>query len=402
MAAPVYQSYSEVIGSGTTATPSEPSGTSSGDILVGLIVAANTATVGLPSGWTSISSGTAGTSFKWALGWIARTGSAPSYAFTCTPSAFRQVIVARISGADTTAPIDAAPSPASGTSATGDSPSATATTSEGLALAWLAHWSGSNPFVAPTGYTLRGNTGNSDIGLASKTLSVSGAEDPAAWGAASGGSGEWRAFTLILAPVAAGSVDKSGSDSATLSETSEVAISTTTAEGTLSESSALEQQYTATDSFALTESSSVSDDTSKAGTDTAAFSESSSVDKSEAVVSTDSFAFTEIVEPIAQAVTDSWSMAESASVDTGAPPPSGDGYHTQLPTLTTPFVEYSSQVSGTVRVTACIGDTRITESTGTLRVAAATGTTRTSEVTYSIVTTEASGTLRTTTVEATV
>lgn len=235
------------------------------------------------------------------------------------------------------------------------------------------------------------------------------------------GSTEGSLVAAAFISAGGGSTPKSGTDSATatdavsslsitatltdsamLSENTQIAIDTATAEGTVTESSALEQRYTATDSGTVTESASVSDDTGKSGTDSFALTESSAVAKSEAITATDSVALTETTDAIRQSVVDSASMAESASVDTGAPPPTGEGYHTQLPTVTTAFVEYSSQVEGTVRITACAGGTRTTDSTGTVRLTSSTGTVRTSEVTYSIVTTQVSGTLRTTTVEATV
>src|SRR5690242_7746672 len=73
-AAVVFRAEShDIAGSGANANPGEPAGAAQGDILVGMLVTdAASATCALPSGWTTLYSGTVTGNVKFAVGYIAR------------------------------------------------------------------------------------------------------------------------------------------------------------------------------------------------------------------------------------------------------------------------------------------------------------------------------------------
>lgn len=196
-----FRSASDQFGTGTDITATEPSGAAQGDILIAMIVAGATATVTIPSGWTQLY--TEGPNqMRYVACWIARGASAPSYTFTLSTSVFRQVTVWAFSGGDTTTPFSGQAAGSVINTTNVDPPSATPGTVDGMALAIAGHWGGANPFVPPSGYTLRGNTGLSDIGGATKALSSTAAEDPGTFTGPSG-SNDAVGITLLLAPGAA-------------------------------------------------------------------------------------------------------------------------------------------------------------------------------------------------------
>lgn len=199
-----FRSASDVFGTGTNITPAEPTGAAQNDVLVALCIAGTLGSITKPTGWTTLYSGAA-VSFNYELCWIARGASAPSYTFAISQSVFRQVTVAAFSGANTTSPFSASTNGGHAALTTNpDPPSASPGTVDGMAAAICAHWSSANPFVAPTGYTLRGNASASDIGYATKALSSTAAENPGAFTGPAEANDTYSA-TLLLQPSAASS-----------------------------------------------------------------------------------------------------------------------------------------------------------------------------------------------------
>lgn len=192
-----YRSSSSTHGTGTDVTPAEPAGAAQGDVLTALCIAF-AATITIPSGWTSIYSGAA-SSYNYNLCRIVRGATAPSYTFGISASVFRQASIVCKSGADGATPYSATATTGYLTATNPDPPSASPGTVDGLSLAVCAHNESANPFVAPTGYTLVGNTALSDIGMAYKLLSSTAAENPAAF-TGPAAIGDVVAFTLLVQP----------------------------------------------------------------------------------------------------------------------------------------------------------------------------------------------------------
>ena len=198
---PAFRSASDSLGTGANITPAEPAGAAQGDVFVACFIGEAVGTLGLPAGWTSLYSGTSlsAGNFDYIVGRIVRGASAPDLTFTCSQGLFRQVTVFAFSGVDNTTPVNASTS-VTVQATNPDPPSANATVADTLALAISCHWGGANPFVPPSGYTLRGNTGNTDIGGATKQLTASGAENPGTF-TGPAGLNDTASFTVLLQPV---------------------------------------------------------------------------------------------------------------------------------------------------------------------------------------------------------
>lgn len=172
---------------GTTTTGTEPAGTVQNDVMVAALAVENAATITLPTGWSVLYTASSGTAFSYWLGYILRGASAPSFAWTHANEAYRELHILSFSAVDTTTPVDAsADGGASAGTAPPDPPAATPTggLTDDMAIAVGMHWSGSpaGGWVAPTGYTLRSdNTVGNDVAVATKQLTLSSAEDPAAF-----------------------------------------------------------------------------------------------------------------------------------------------------------------------------------------------------------------------------
>lgn len=198
-----YRSSSHIVGTGTDATPSEPAGAAENDIFIAMVHCAAAGTLGLPTGWTELYTGTDPFDgfFDYKVAWIRRGSSAPSMTFTTGSSVRREVFVHAISGAITTgSPIDVH-NRAQNTDADPDPPSITTTVDNCLIISFGVCWigSGATQWVAPTGYTIIGDNtlGNYTFNALRNSLkSPAGAEDPAAFdGSGSGGLGT-QAFTI--------------------------------------------------------------------------------------------------------------------------------------------------------------------------------------------------------------
>lgn len=198
-----YRSSSHVVGTGTNATPSAPSGAAENDIFIGVAHCAAAGTLGLPAGWTSLFAGTDpfDTNYDYNFAWIRRGASAPDMTFTMGSSVFREVFVHAFVGCIATgSPVEASIK-AQGSSSSFDPGQVTTVNNNALIFIGGMHWSGSSGgYVAPANYTIRGdNTSGNNSAAASRTslLAASTAEDPATF-TNTGGIGNWQVVTLAL------------------------------------------------------------------------------------------------------------------------------------------------------------------------------------------------------------
>jgi hypothetical protein len=199
-----FRSKSEITGSGTSPTPTEPAGATAGDALIALYLTDAGAAPTLPGGWTSLYNGTQGT-VTWRVGYIIRGGSAPSYAFTHTGSVYREVHVVCLQGAATLTLDSQSATGTSGTSTHNpDPPSTTAVQTTSLAVAGGINYGAVGAWSASAGYTIRSlNSGGIDGAIETKSLSASGAENPAAMTMNQSGD-YWDGFTVTFTDTAGG------------------------------------------------------------------------------------------------------------------------------------------------------------------------------------------------------
>ena len=209
-AAQAFRSASHYNTSGSTAerTTTEPTGVVQGDVLV-MVILKNQSSMklSLPTGWTSLGNASDG-NLGYAIGWIARGSSAPSYTFgigttnTRTPQAF----VFAFSGVDTTNPItdfqvsttDTDGFESVGVGTDSDPPAVTAGTND-LILTGVARTLEYNTGAAPTGYTVQSNVNEIGVNAISDSL-LSGSQDPVEFtGQTTGTEVIWHGYTLALA-----------------------------------------------------------------------------------------------------------------------------------------------------------------------------------------------------------
>lgn len=211
-------SASFATGSADNPVGTEPASTVSGNLLIAVVVHENSANaITEPAGWSTLftggspSAGAAG--FRYWIGWIIRGGSAPALTWTSTGAVYYEVIIERLTGSFDAGSIDAS---ANGTlagsgSSSMDPPSATATGTADMAVAAAIHWAGAGAggYGAPAGYTVRSrNTAGDDAVFATKLLSASGAENPAAiTNAAGSGADYWNGATLLIKEASGGGTD---------------------------------------------------------------------------------------------------------------------------------------------------------------------------------------------------
>jgi hypothetical protein len=183
-----FRSQSAVVGTGSGATPTEPSGATTDDVLIAIAACdSSVSSLGIPAGWTSLYSGSSTTpKFKYNICYIRRTSSAPSYAFTTGGSSvYREVHVLCYSGVVNSGnPHEAssAGTKSSAISSTVTCDSVTTLNANAMVLAIAIPWAGSNPtYTAPNsgGYTIRTrNTAGDDVCAAEKKRTTAGAESP--------------------------------------------------------------------------------------------------------------------------------------------------------------------------------------------------------------------------------
>lgn len=197
--------------SGTSATATEPAGAASGDMLVALYSVDKGFSPALPAGWTLKFSEASASKFDVIVGYIARGGSAPSYAFTHTGTHYRFLRVICLQGAAAVTFDAASASGAKGTAqnTNPDPPAVVAVASSSLAICGGIHWAGSTAggWTPPSGYTIRGDNGAGDDSFfATKSLSASGSEDPgvSANVTTSVNDDYWHGFTMTFTDAGGG------------------------------------------------------------------------------------------------------------------------------------------------------------------------------------------------------
>lgn len=193
-------------GSGTSATPAEPSGAAADDILF-LWIVLDSATSGLnvPAAWTQLNSMT-GASSNMYLYYTRRGSSAPSYSLSWSGNWSYEISVTAWRGVAATGfPIDvrANNTPTSRNPGNPNCPSVTTTVTNTEVIAFGMNWNGwPTTASAPAGYNLREGGVNGDvnrIAVASKAVATITAEDPGAFSGASG-SGDVGEITVALRP----------------------------------------------------------------------------------------------------------------------------------------------------------------------------------------------------------
>jgi hypothetical protein len=200
------RSSSTAEGTANGFTPTEPASAALNDVFIALAFCSTTSTsLGIPTGWTSLASGVATSSYRYNLAWIRRGSSAPSLTWTMSTSAYRGVHLLAYSGCITTGnPYEAF---TDGGVTANDStslnpPSVTTLSANSWVICGGVDWSGANTtWTAPTGYTKRSEDVSSsqyDGVLADKKIVTAAAEDPAAFSGRIAASAIKWAFSLAL------------------------------------------------------------------------------------------------------------------------------------------------------------------------------------------------------------
>lgn len=201
-------------GTGPSINVAIPAGMQQNDVLVYIRTADNNAFPAIPSGFTTIGSsgGALENSIVWDFayevqGATPRSSLTVTYADTYFQSLF--VLIA-LRGVDTTTPLDATMTKATGATGMPDSPSITSVTNGAfhMAVGFLDDQRAAAGVTAPSGYTLRaavqdnvnapGTNDGSNIMVATKTLAVAGADDPAIFGGTE--TDTWVAVTAAFRP----------------------------------------------------------------------------------------------------------------------------------------------------------------------------------------------------------
>lgn len=202
-----FRSKNEAVTTGTSPTPTEPSGAASGDMLFAVYLTDTSGAPTLPSGWTSIYNGSS-THTAWRVGYVQRSGSSPGYAFTHTGTVYYEVHVMCLQGASTVT-FDAQSTTGSVVASTSTPPNPTAVApvqGTSLCLAGGFQFGAATAWTAPAGYTMRTrNTAGDDVMIASKSLATNASEDPAVF---SGGTPSpdnmWNGFAVTFTDAAGG------------------------------------------------------------------------------------------------------------------------------------------------------------------------------------------------------
>lgn len=205
MARPAYRSKTfDFTSTGHTSfTASEPASAAENDILVMWIVVASGATsiVG-PTGWTLLDTQD-GSAAKTRMWWIRRGASAPNLdvSWTTSVSYSERSVTAWTDCATTGNPYDDVQGYYNASQQNPDTPSATSSGTERLAVSFGSNWTGATAWTPPSGYTGH-EVGTTDLCVASKSVE-SGAEDPGAWSGATS-TDNVMGVTLILRGISGG------------------------------------------------------------------------------------------------------------------------------------------------------------------------------------------------------
>lgn len=197
---------------GTSLTINRPTNVVEDDLMVAIIErAAATSAVTAPSGWTEEETqdhdgGSSKVYYK-----VAGGSEPSSYAWSWSGSTKSCGAIQRVTGADTTTPIADSPTPATGDSTSPDPPDSSGLSSDDyLAVCLIGQERASGTFTVSSGYTENvdgigtsgGPPGANCSGYIESRQFTGTAESPGA--ATASNDDGWAAFTLIIAPAAAG------------------------------------------------------------------------------------------------------------------------------------------------------------------------------------------------------
>lgn len=215
MAAPAYESFATgEANEGTTVDVAAPSGSVEGDFWLAVIVNLDSSITVSETGWTEVLTDVTGAGTPWRLTVLRRYAPASpgTTTFDFTAAADAVAVIARVSGAHATAPIDASGSladPDVGVFTTQTAPSVTTTVDDVLLFRVMvtnvegvitARPTTSRWEVAGTG----GGIQMSNLGSTAEQASA-GASGTATW--TTSGNARWAAATIAIAPAAGGGFD---------------------------------------------------------------------------------------------------------------------------------------------------------------------------------------------------
>ncbi len=220
MAVPVLESFIdpavEVTTNGSAITIGKPSGTVSGDLLIAFIGTDGNTEFHTSSGWARVeeSNTSAGNKTTCVVYFLVAGGSEPSdYTFTGGSNQTRIGTIVRISGQAASGFIDVSGIDNTGDSTTPTSPTVTTTVVDCLVFCFYSQDDEQEGLTHPSGTTEhidQDNGGGANpgctIGLASYTQAAAGATGTKAW--SGGGTTQWVAMQVAIAPVAAAADDE--------------------------------------------------------------------------------------------------------------------------------------------------------------------------------------------------
>jgi hypothetical protein len=199
-----FVSISSDAATGTSPSISEPSGTMAGDCIVALyLVDAASATLTIPTGWTSLFNGiTAGSLILYNFCYIVRGASAPSYSFTHTGSVYRELHVLSYNGTDPINPIDSVATFVRTTSTSFPQmipPNILTVSNAAMVIEGAACWSGGTYNTPSTNYTIRTPVSERGV-IEDRLLATAGAETPSYISGVGTSTTDIILMTIALAP----------------------------------------------------------------------------------------------------------------------------------------------------------------------------------------------------------
>jgi hypothetical protein len=215
MASPVWAAVdSSDFDRATSQTCPKPTGVVEDDLMIaGVAIAdANTDTVTVPTGWNLISDSSGVNQSRVLTYWLVAGDSEPTdYTWSWTANTMSGITIGRITGADTTTPVEGNGTPADGTTGDANPPSHTPGSSQDYLVIAVAavSWKGLT-FTPPVNYDEEsdegtGGPGNNTVHIGqsfvSRELTTGSAEDPG--DIVPSIQGDWSAQTIFIQPPAA-------------------------------------------------------------------------------------------------------------------------------------------------------------------------------------------------------
>jgi hypothetical protein len=182
-----------------SSTGTEPTGTAQNDILIAVAANNSSATITLPSGWTSLYTGSNGGTIRTLVCYVVRGGSAPNLVFTNAA----EVQIFAFYNYSTSSPIDAQSADGGSGGAgngTSDPPAVTVVSAKGAVVVTGGTTNAAGgSWVTPAGFTLRSPTNALQSVVFTKETAQAGSVDPASTN--SGGlATNWNGFSISLNP----------------------------------------------------------------------------------------------------------------------------------------------------------------------------------------------------------